>query len=172
MSKKMRHCAVCGEEIASSAKVCPKCGAANKKPIYQRGWFIVIMVLVILTIIVSMSGTSEGENENISYTVYTVDQLMEDLDKNAANASSVYKDQYVELTGRLAVIDSDGKYVSIHPLNDKWSIVGVLCSIENEEQKNVIMKMAIGDTVVVRGKITRVGEALGYYLDIDDIEKK
>ena len=97
---------------------------------------------------------------------------MEDLDKNAANASSVYKDQYVELTGRLAVIDSDGKYVSIHPLNDKWSIVGVLCSIENEEQKNVIMKMAIGDKVVVRGKITRVGEALGYYLDIDDIEKK
>ena len=51
-------------------------------------------------------------------------------------------------------------------------MVGVLCSIENEEQKNVIMKMAIGDTVVVRGKITRVGEALGYYLDIDDIEKK
>ena len=45
MSKKMKHCAVCGEEIASSAKVCPKCGAANKKPIYQQGWFIVVIII-------------------------------------------------------------------------------------------------------------------------------
>ena len=34
------------------------------------------------------------------------------------------------------------------------------------------MQMAIDDTVVVRGKITSVGEVLGYSLDIDDIEKK
>ena len=97
---------------------------------------------------------------------------MEDLNKNAANASGVYKDQYVELTGRLAVIDSDGKYISIHPLKDKWTIIGVQCSIENEEQKNAVMQMAIDDTIVVRGKITGVGEIFGYYLDMDSIERK
>ncbi len=172
MSKKMKHCAVCGEEIASSAKVCPKCGAANKKPIYQQGWFIVVIIIGVLAIMVSTGGTSEENKEDISYTAYTVDQLMEDLNKNAANASGVYKDQYVELTGRLAVIDSDGKYISIHPLKDKWTIIGVQCSIENEEQKNAVMQMAIDDTIVVRGKITGVGEIFGYYLDMDSIERK
>ena len=172
MSKKMKHCAVCGEEIASSAKVCPKCGTANKKPIYQQGWFIVVIIIGVLAIMVSTGGTSEENKEDISYTAYTVDQLMEDLNKNAANASGVYKDQYVELTGRLAVIDSDGKYISIHPLKDKWTIIGVQCSIENEEQKNAVMQMAIDDTIVVRGKITGVGEIFGYYLDMDSIERK
>ena len=172
MSKKMKHFAVCGEEIASSAKVCPKCGAANKKPIYQQGWFIVVIIIGVLAIMVSTGGTSEENKEDISYTAYTVDQLMEDLNKNAANASGVYKDQYVELTGRLAVIDSDGKYISIHPLKDKWTIIGVQCSIENEEQKNAVMQMAIDDTIVVRGKITGVGEIFGYYLDMDSIERK
>ena len=172
MSKKMKHCAVCGGEIASSAKVCPKCGAANKKPIYQQGWFIVVIIIGVLAIMVSTGGTSEENKEDISYTAYTVDQLMEDLNKNAANASGVYKDQYVELTGRLAVIDSDGKYISIHPLKDKWTIIGVQCSIENEEQKNAVMQMAIDDTIVVRGKITGVGEIFGYYLDMDSIERK
>ena len=172
MSKKMKHCAVCGEEIASSAKVCPKCGAANKKPIYQQGWFIVVIIIGVLAIMVSTGGTSEENKEDISYTAYTVDQLMEDLNKNAANASGVYKEQYVELTGRLAVIDSDGKYISIHPLKDKWTIIGVQCSIENEEQKNAVMQMAIDDTIVVRGKITGVGEIFGYYLDMDSIERK
>ena len=172
MSKKMKHCAVCGEEIASSAKVCPKCGAANKKPIYQQGWFIVVIIIGVLAIMVSTGGTSEENKEDISYTAYTVDQLMEDLNKNAANASGVYKDQYVELTGRLAVIDSDGKYISIHPLKDKWTIIGVQCSIENEKQKNAVMQMAIDDTIVVRGKITGVGEIFGYYLDMDSIERK
>ena len=172
MSKKMKHCAVCGEEIASSAKVCPKCGEAKKKPIYQQGWFIVVIIIGVLAIMVSTGGTSEENKEDISYTAYTVDQLMEDLNKNAANASGVYKDQYVELTGRLAVIDSDGKYISIHPLKDKWTIIGVQCSIENEEQKNAVMQMAIDDTIVVRGKITGVGEIFGYYLDMDSIERK
>ena len=172
MSKKMKHCAVCGEEIASSAKVCPKCGAANKKPIYQQGWFIVVIIIGVLAIMVSTGGTSEENKEDISYTAYTVDQLMEDLNKNAANASGVYKDQYVELTGRLAVIDSDGKYISIHPLKDQWTIIGVQCSIENEEQKNAVMQMAIDDTIVVRGKITGVGEIFGYYRDMDSIERK
>ena len=33
------------------------------------------------------------------------------------------------------------------------------------------MEMSIGDTVVVKGKIKKVGEVLGYSLDIDEIVK-
>jgi hypothetical protein len=32
------------------------------------------------------------------------------------------------------------------------------------------MNMIIGDTVTIRGKCTDVGEVLGYYLDIQEID--
>ena len=33
---KMKNCKVCGAEIATSAKSCPKCGAKNKKSIWKQ----------------------------------------------------------------------------------------------------------------------------------------
>ena len=44
---KIINCKTCSKEIASSAKTCPNCGAKNKKPIYKRPWFIIIMLFVI-----------------------------------------------------------------------------------------------------------------------------
>lgn len=171
---KMKWCGTCGEEIASSAKVCPKCGAKNKPPIYKRGWFIAIVVVFLLGMISSMGKTgdnhSELEEEEIVYTAYTVDQLVEDLDNNAASAASKYKGQYVELTGQLSVIDSDGKYIAIKPSNDKWFIWDVQCFVTSEDQKNMILTLKRDQKILVRGKITDVGELLGYHLDIDSIE--
>ncbi len=48
---KMTVCKHCGKEIAASAKVCPHCGGKNKPPIYKRGWFIAIIVIIVLAII-------------------------------------------------------------------------------------------------------------------------
>ena len=45
----MMFCKVCGAEIAKSAKACPHCGAANKKPVYRRPWFVVLCVLLALS---------------------------------------------------------------------------------------------------------------------------
>ncbi|WP_365845225.1 Ltp family lipoprotein [Clostridium sp.] len=44
---KMIQCKSCSRDIASNAKSCPGCGAKNKKPVYKRLWFIVIVLLVI-----------------------------------------------------------------------------------------------------------------------------
>ena len=96
---------------------------------------------------------------------------MDDLNGNALKAAEKYKDQYVELTGRLNVIDSSGKYISIVPTDDEFAIIGVQCYIKTEEQKAAVMEMSIGDTLVVKGKIKDVGEVLGYSLDIDEVVK-
>lgn len=58
MANKLIHCKACGAEIASSAKSCPHCGARNKKPIYKRWWFWLLVVLVVL-IGIGSSGSSE-----------------------------------------------------------------------------------------------------------------
>lgn len=58
MSKKMTTCKTCGKEIAAAAKVCPGCGAKNKKPIFKKWWFWAIVV-----ILVAGAGAGSGESE-------------------------------------------------------------------------------------------------------------
>ena len=186
---KMTTCKHCGQEIAASAKVCPHCGGKNKPPIYKRWWFIAIIVIIVLAAI-GGSGSSDSSGSTsstttsktavssssseaaIEYTAYTVTELSEDLDSNALKAADKYKGQYVELTGRLSVIDSNGKYISIVDRTDEWAITGVQCYIKNDEQKQVVMDMSIGDEIVVKGKITDVGEVLGYFLDMTETPVK
>lgn len=55
---KMTTCKHCGQEIAASAKICPHCGGKNKPPIYKRGWFIALIVLIILYAIGSSNSSS------------------------------------------------------------------------------------------------------------------
>lgn len=45
--ERMVICRTCGEEIAASAKVCPKCGGRNKQPIFKKWWFWAIVVVVV-----------------------------------------------------------------------------------------------------------------------------
>lgn len=186
---KMTTCKHCGQEIAASAKVCPHCGGKNKPPIYKRWWFIAIIVIIVLAAI-GGSGSSDSSGSTsstatsktavssssseaaIEYTAYTVTELSEDLDSNALKAADKYKGQYVELTGRLSVIDSNGKYISIVDSTDEWAITGVQCYKKNDEQKQVVMDMSIGDEIVVKGKITDVGEVLGYFLDMTETPVK
>jgi aspartyl/asparaginyl-tRNA synthetase len=95
---------------------------------------------------------------------------MDDLDKNALKAEKKYNDQYVELTGKLSNIDSSGKYISLNPSDDRFTIIGVMCYIKNDTQSDKVMEMEKGQSVTLKGKIKSVGEVMGYSLDIDEIE--
>lgn len=65
MSKnnKMTTCKACNAEIAKNAKVCPYCGAKNKKPFYKRPWFIILVVIVVIGIIASAGGGSDSTDK-------------------------------------------------------------------------------------------------------------
>ena len=181
MSNKIKQCKVCGKDIATSAKVCPYCGAKNKKPIYKRWWFILLVVLIVLSIIGSLGETDTGtptdtpakveeKEPEIEYAKYTVDELIKDLNKNAASAKDKYDGQYVELTGRLSYVDSDGRYFGIKPLESGLWLESVTCYIKDKEQKENIKGHEVEEKITVKGKITDVGEILGYDLHLDSIE--
>ena len=163
----------------------------EKKSIFKKWWFWVLVVVLI------GSASGNGENNNSSstqdtqkqseqtvasdtpkeeqkevvYTDYTVSQLMNDLESNAMKAQETYKGKDVSLTGKLSTIDSSGKYVNITPTDDEWAIIGVQCYIKNDETKKAVMDLTKDDIIVVKGRITDVGEVLGYSLDIDSISK-
>ncbi len=182
----MTVCKSCGAEIAKSAKVCPHCGAKNKKPVYKRPWFIVLIAIVVIAAVASIGGggsddgtsspggsdSSTAEEQKIEYTDVTVDDLIKELGENAANASEKYKDQYLSVEGRLGNIDSDGSYISIYSQNDEWDFQGVTCYIKSDDQLTTVKELKNDDILIVKGKMTDVGEVLGYSMDIDSIEKK
>lgn len=193
MKSKLMECKSCGKEIATNAKSCPSCGAKNKKPFYKRVWFIVLCVFIVVGAIGSMGdsedstsgqasteqaqqqGTQEqtpevSDEPVITYEEVSVDDLMETLDGNALKAENTYNEKHLKITGRLGTIDSDGKYISLLPVNDEWAFLGVQCYIENEEQLNQVMEMSTDDIVVLSGQISKVGEIMGYSLDIHTIE--
>lgn len=123
----------------------------------------------------SESKENEGKMEQeesepeIAYTPCTVSEMMNDLNSNALKAESTYENQYVEITGKLTTIDSGGKYISLVSEDEEWAIIGVTCYIKNDEQREKVMEMSTDDIITLKGKITSVGEVLGYSLDIEEI---
>ncbi len=180
----MTTCKTCGTEVAKSASTCPKCGAKLKK---KHPILVILLVIVVLAVIGSALGggsqsstsstqTNKGQTSPtaeptpISYTHYNVTELFDVLKENAMKAKETFKGQYVELEGYLGVIDSSGKYIGLDAGdNMDYFLEDIQCFIKSDEQKKIIMDLKSGDKIVVRGKITDVGEVLGYTLNIDSI---
>ena len=187
----MRVCKVCGKPIAKTAKVCPHCGAKKKG---KLGLIIgiIIAVIVIFALIgggskktdkpapnASSAPASEAEAEKqqeevIEYKEATMLDLTKALDSNAMNAEETYQGQYYKVIGTIDNIDSDGDYISINNgadiLSEDHSFYSMQCFLKDEEAKNKIRQLSKGDTVTVSGKITEVGEVIGYTMDVDVIE--
>lgn len=197
--KETKLCKHCQTEIPKKAKVCPNCRKKQGGIVKWIVIAVVVLAIIGAAAGGSDDNSKQASNTNttaqtsqnsndskpkkseptedskpepepeITYTAYTVTQMMDDLDKNALKAESTYKDQYVEITGRLGTIDSSGKYISLYPEDNEWAFIGVQCYIKNEEQKAKVMEMSTDDIVTLKGKVKSVGEVLGYSLDIDEI---
>lgn len=83
MSKKMTTCKACGQEIAKSAKACPQCGAKNKKPIFKKWWFWVIIGILIISI-----GTSGNDADNSSAANETATPIQSFSSNNSTNSAN------------------------------------------------------------------------------------
>ena len=168
MSNKLTNCTSCGAEIATSAKTCPQCGAKVKHPVTKKWWFWVLAVIVVIGIIGGVSGGGKsstdpgttkqpsGTEQPISYTHYNVTELFDALSTNAMKAQSDF---------------SDGKYIGVGASPDDYDyfLQNVRCYLKTDEQKQQIMDISSGAPITVRGKITSVGEVLGYSMNIDSI---
>lgn len=112
------------------------------------------------------------EAKQREYITVSVSTLVNELENNAAAAQKKYKNKYVKVTGKLGTIDSDGDYISIDDPADAFSITGVQCFINKNDKKqsNFVLNLHKGQTVTAYGKITDVGELLGYHLEVDRFE--
>ena len=115
------------------------------------------------------SESEPEEEEPIEYVDVTVDELTAALDSNPLKAKQTYQDAHIRLTGVLNNIDSSGNYFNVNN-GDQYSFDSVYCSILDDATLDKVASSSIGDTLVVCGTVTDVGEVLGYYVDVDYIE--
>lgn len=84
---KLVKCKTCGEEIAASAKICPKCGAKVKKPFYKKWWIWIIVVIIAIAV-----GSSGGINNNKKKGAYSAEkyEVVGDVKFTKDDFGSVY----------------------------------------------------------------------------------
>lgn len=87
---KMIKCKTCSNEIASNAKSCPSCGAKNKKPIYKRGWFIVVAFFVIVGIINGL-GSDNSNSDTANKQEISQDEKTEAVASTEEKVPTEYK---------------------------------------------------------------------------------
>ena len=179
-------CKHCATEIPYNAKICPNCRKKQKKGCLLPVLLTVVILVALLAIFSKLSGDSDSSASSTSssgkkttstsatsipleyYTSVTVEEMVNDLSSNALKAQEKYKGKYLQITGRLSNIDSDGKYISLSPSG--FSLTSVMCYIKNDTQRAQVANMSSDDTVILRGKCKDVGEIMGYNLDIDSID--
>ena len=108
-----------------------------------------------------------------SYTEVSIATLMNDLKANAARANKKYNGEYLKIIGGVVEkIESDGDYVNINTPTDDWDLLlsGVMCFPETDLAKEQVFNLNKNQRVTVYGRITRVGESLGYSMELLKIE--
>lgn len=96
-------------------------------------------------------------------------ELIDLLESNAANAKNTYEDKQVTVTGVVGNIDASGDYFSLDPAPDSFIITGV--QVQTDDQfADQVASFSKGQPVTVTGKITGVGELMGYTLEAETIQ--
>lgn len=108
----------------------------------------------------------ETNDPNIEFKQYTAAELINQLEENALAAKEDHKGEYVIVTGKVEAIDASGKYLTIAAADDEWGFQTIQCSIKSDEQKDQLKRLKKGQKIAIKGKITLVGEVLGYSMDI------
>jgi hypothetical protein len=149
--------------------------AEKQAPVYHRPDLKKVAGLLLIFVVLVVGGFALAQyvadnrpaGEKI---VLTVDDLVISMNEEGPQTTTdTYKGQYVELTGTLAGLDSQGNYVRLTPLND-LDIKTKVCGRISEEQFAYVQTLNKGDTLTVTGTITNVGHILGIFLDVEDIQ--
>ena len=168
----MTKCKSCGADIASSAIHCPSCGAKNKKPIYKRVWFWILVVVLLIAIadfvaskvnpsdsIEIETTTEEDSNAYVDRSEATVeidcDKLAEAYNKNPDYYDKILNNQVAEWSGTItSIANSDNGEVLVYMrcgLNGYLIDNVVTATITNDKDKKAILSYKEGDKIKMKG---------------------
>ncbi len=105
MSKKTKMviCRNCNTAIEKKAKICPSCGAKNRKPFYKKMWFFIVAIIVVIGIISSISNNKTEKFE------WNHVELNSKLPKPESNSGRIVTNSDTSLSVRVENL-SEGDY--------------------------------------------------------------
>ncbi len=101
--------------------------------------------------------------------VVSAKEMIAVLEGNALKAKNTYEGKLVTVSGFVGNIDASGKYFSLDPKPDALILTGVQVQTGKKFQGQVA-DFSKGQAVTVTGKITDVGEVMGYSLEAETIK--
>lgn len=118
----------------------------------------------------TQTSTQATEAQQIQYEKVDLQTMLDELDANAMRAEEKYQDKHIEITGKISVFDSDGKYIAIVPCDaPKLSLDSVHCNLTDPTHKTFLLEKNVGDVLTIKGKVTTIGEIMGYSVKIEEI---
>ena len=146
---KMVQCRNCNAEISKKAKICPACGVKNKKPLYKRIWFLLLILIAVITGVNSCNGK---KSEKIDWNDIELNEYLSkpDSDKgeimtNLEDSLSVYihkmsKDDYKSYLAECQAmgfsIESEKSESGYHAFNSDGYVL-TLWYIESDEELSI-----------------------------------
>lgn len=133
MNPKMTKCKACGQEIAKTAKICPNCGAKNKK---KHTILICIIIFFVLIGIIASTGGDDDPQKIDTSSSSKVETSADDKNRNEffIGETAELKDVLVKLVG---VTENTGSQFNT-PTDGN---IFVLCEFEitNNSNKEVVV---------------------------------
>lgn len=165
---------------AKDGKAQAKADKAYKKasrPWFKKKRFVLLGIILIAAVASSLGGGGGGSDSDSSTEssetaaqepalVVTAKQLIDELEANALNAKTTYDDKRVTVTGKLSNIDASGDYFSLK--GGDFSFTSVQIYID-DSLISTVSGFKTGQSVTVTGKVTGVGEILGYSIRAESI---
>ena len=112
----------------------------------------------------------ESTSVQIQYEKVDLQAMLDELDANAMRAEDKFQGKYIEITGKINSFDSDGKYISVESCEAPMlNFDDVQCHLTDPSHKAFLLEKNVGDVVTIRGKVTSIGEIIGYHIDIIEI---
>lgn len=106
------------------------------------------------------------DDPSIAYNSYTVAALLDDLESNAMRAKEDHDDELMQIEGYIDYFDASGGYVTVKAEPSDWAFENIWCDISTDAQREILKDYSVNDCVCLQGKITTVGEIVGYHMDI------
>ena len=138
-----------------------------KKPVYQKWWFWLVIVIVVLGIIGAIVGsqyTSPTDQGNIvsnqveskadeAMSVNALDLIVA-YEENQVSADNMYKNKQLKITGTVKSIGidvADRAFVMLADERNEYAILGVQCYFDKDKQ-DTLSQLKEGDVITLTGK--------------------
>jgi hypothetical protein len=141
---------------------------------------VLLSAFVIALFAIGFTASDDEKRDSVAHEevpanmeTVNVEQMLLDLNQNEMRAQKKYADKWFEIVGRLGGMDSEGEYFSL--VGEAFSMVDVHCKIpkdKREELTDILANMNKGETIAVKGKVTDMGEIMGYDVSIVEVYRK